>query len=52
MHTYKTKLKLNNTQRTQLFRNAGVARFAYNLTLEIEENNYKSVAYAIEGMSK
>ena len=42
MKTYKTKLKLNNKQRTQLFRNAGVARFAYNLTLEIEENNYKS----------
>lgn len=41
MKTYKTKLKLNNKQRTQLFRNAGVARFAYNLTLEIEENNYK-----------
>ena len=38
---YKTKLKLNNKQKTQLYRNAGVARFAYNLTLEIEENSYK-----------
>ena len=41
MKTYKTKLKLNNKQRTQLFKNAGVARFAYNLTLEMEEDNYK-----------
>ena len=41
MRTYKTKLKLNNKQRTQLHKNAGVARFAYNLTLEIEQNNYK-----------
>ena len=41
MKTYKTKLKLNNKQRTQLHKNAGVARFAYNLTLEIEQNNYK-----------
>lgn len=41
MRTYKTKLKLNNKQGTQLHKNAGVARFAYNLTLEIEQNNYK-----------
>lgn len=42
MKTYKTKLQLNNKQRTQLFRNVGVARFAYNLTIEIEKNNYES----------
>ena len=41
MKTYKTKLKLNNKQRTQFFKNVGVARFAYNLTLEMEEENYK-----------
>lgn len=42
MKTYRTKLKLNNKQRTQLYKNAGVSRFAYNLTLEIEETNYKN----------
>lgn len=42
MRTFKTKLKLNNKQRTQLFKNAGVARYAYNLTLEIQESNYKN----------
>ena len=41
MKTYKTKLNLNNKQKTQLFKNAGVARFVYNLTLETEEENYK-----------
>lgn len=41
MKTYKTKLQLNNKQRTRLFQNAGVARFAYNLTLSIQEENYK-----------
>lgn len=41
MKTYKTKLELNNKQRTQFFKNAGVARFAYNLTLEIQEENHK-----------
>lgn len=41
MKTYKVKLKLNNKQRTRLFRNASVSRFAYNLTLEIQEENYK-----------
>ena len=41
MKTYKTKLYLNNKQKTQLFKNAGVARYAYNLALEIEEENYK-----------
>ena len=42
MKTYKTKLKPNNKQKTQLFKNAGVARFAYNLTLQIEQENYKN----------
>lgn len=42
MKSYRTKLKLNNKQRTQLHKNASVSRFAYNLTLEIEENNYKN----------
>ena len=42
MKTFKTKLKLNNKQRTRLFENAGVSRFAYNLTLEIQETNYKN----------
>ena len=42
MKTFKTKLKLNNKQRTRLFKNASVARFAYNLTLEIQETNYKN----------
>ena len=41
MKTFKTKLKLNNKQRTRLFKNASVSRFAYNLTLEIQEENYK-----------
>ena len=41
MKSYKTKLQLNNKQRTRLFQNAGVARFAYNLTLSIQEENYK-----------
>ena len=40
MKTYKVKLKLNNKQRTRLFRNASVSRFAYNLTLELQEENY------------
>ena len=42
MKTYKTKLKPNNKQRTQLFKNAGVARFAYNLTIQMQEENYKN----------
>lgn len=41
MKTYKVKLKLNNKQRTRFFQNAGVSRFAYNLTLEIQEENHK-----------
>lgn len=42
MKTFKTKLKLNNKQRTRFFKNAGVSRFVYNLTLEIQETNYKN----------
>lgn len=42
MKTYKTKLKLNNKQKTRIFQNAGVSRFAYNLTLQIQEDNYKN----------
>lgn len=42
MKTYKTKLKLNNKQRTRLFKNASVARFAYNFTIALQEENYKS----------
>lgn len=41
MKTYKVKLKLNNKQRTRFFQNVGVSRFAYNLTLEIQEENHK-----------
>ena len=41
MKTYKVKLKLNNKQKTILFRNASVSRFAYNLTIELQEENYK-----------
>ena len=42
MKTFKTKLKLNNKQRTRLFKNASVSRFVYNLTLEMQETNYKN----------
>lgn len=42
MRTYKTKLKPNNKQRVQLFKNAGVVRFAYNLALQMQEENYKN----------
>lgn len=41
MKTYKVKLKLNNKQKTRFFQNAGVSRFAYNLTLEIQEENHR-----------
>ena len=41
MKTYKVKLKLNNKQRTRFFQNAGISHFAYNLTLELQEENYK-----------
>lgn len=42
MKTYKTKLKLNNKQRTQFFKNAGVARYVYNFTLTLQEENYRA----------
>ena len=42
MKTFKTKLKLNNKQRTRFFKNASVSRFVYNLTLEMQETNYKN----------
>ena len=42
MKTFKTKLKLNNKQRTRFFKNASVSRFVYNLTLEMQEINYKN----------
>ena len=42
MRTFKAKLKLNNKQRTRLFKNASVSRFVYNLTLEMQETNYKN----------
>ena len=42
MKTFKTKLNLNNKQATRLFKNAGVARFVYNLTLEMQETNYRN----------
>ena len=42
MKTFKTKLKLNNKQRTRLFKNASVSRYVYNLTLEMQETNYKN----------
>lgn len=34
MKSYKVRLKPNNKQRNQLLRNTGVARFAYNFTIE------------------
>lgn len=40
--SYKVKLKLNNKQRTILANNANVARFIYNLTLEMQQTNYKN----------
>lgn len=39
---YKVKLKLNNKQKTILANNANVARFIYNLTLEMQQTNYKN----------
>ena len=42
MKTYRVKLELNNKQKTRLFRNASVSRFVYNLTLEMQETNYKN----------
>lgn len=40
--SYKVKLKLNNKQRTILANNANVARFIYNLTLEMQQTNHKN----------
>ncbi|MBU5438372.1 transposase [Tissierella sp. MSJ-40] len=38
----KIKLKPNNKQKTKLFESAGVARFAYNWTLNRQIENYKN----------
>lgn len=38
----KVRLKPNNRQKTKLFQSAGVARFAYNWTLERQIENYKN----------
>jgi len=38
---YKSKLNPNNKQRTQLFKNAGTARFAYNFALDRLIDYYK-----------
>ncbi len=43
IRSIKVRLEPNNKQRTKLFRSAGVARWAYNWTLEQQENNYKTV---------
>ena len=40
--SFKVKLKVNNKQRTQLFKCAGVSRFAYNWALEQEKINYEA----------
>ena len=40
--SYKVKLELNNKQKTILANNANVARFIYNLTLEMQQTNYKN----------
>ena len=42
IRSIKVRLEPNNKQRTKLFGSAGVARWAYNWTLEQQENNYKS----------
>ncbi|WP_176717346.1 helix-turn-helix domain-containing protein, partial [Vulcanibacillus modesticaldus] len=38
--TYKVMLKPNNKQRTKLFENAGVSRWAYNFALARQKDNY------------
>ena len=38
----KVQLKPNNKQKTKLFESAGVARFAYNWTLNRQQENYKN----------
>ena len=40
--TYKVMLLPNNKQKTKLFECAGVARWAYNWTLEQQQINYKN----------
>ena len=40
--TLKIMLIPNNKQKSKLFQSAGVARFAYNWTLNIEQENYKN----------
>jgi len=40
--TYKVMLLPNNKQRTKLFECAGVARWAYNFALAIQQENYKN----------
>lgn len=40
--TFKIMLIPNNKQKTKLFKSAGVARFAYNWTLNTEQENYKN----------
>ena len=40
--TFKIMLIPNNKQKTKLFQSAGVARFAYNWALNIEQENYKN----------
>lgn len=39
--TYKVKLNLNNKQKTKLHNNVSVARFTFNLTLEMQQKNYE-----------
>lgn len=40
--SYKVKLKINNKQKTILVNNANVTRFIYNLTLKMQQVNYKN----------
>lgn len=38
----KVRLEPNNEQKSKLFKSAGAARWAYNWTLEKQEENYKN----------
>ena len=40
--TLKVRLEPNNKQKSKLFQSAGVARWAYNWTLERQEENYQN----------
>ena len=40
--TIRVMLLPNNKQKTKLFQYANTARFAYNLALSIEQENYKN----------